>query len=158
MPPFDSPWYRAALSFARDAHAGQVDRAGKPYIEHAERVARILVRRWPDATKAQVQAALLHDSIEDCGLTAADLLAAGFEPEAVGIIAQMTHEKTEPYANYIDRIAQSGNIGAIRCKLADNEDNSSPARAHPDREAMMAHKYLPARAALETALAALTPA
>ena len=160
MPPFDSPWYHEALAFVRAAHAGQVDRAGRPIAEHAERVSRILVSRWPDATKAEIQAALGHDVIEDTALETADLINAGFEPEAAYLIKILSHSKEAfpNYADYIKMLANSGIASAIRVKLADNADNSSPARAHPDRDAMMARKYLPARAALEHALAVLTAA
>lgn len=57
--------YKAAQALAAKAHRHQVDKGGAPYIEHLERVADRLVRRWPDATPAQIQIALLHDIIED---------------------------------------------------------------------------------------------
>jgi (p)ppGpp synthase/HD superfamily hydrolase len=63
---FDETWYRNTLALARRLHAGQAAKGGQPYIEHVERVARILVERFPDATPEQVQAALLHDVLEDC--------------------------------------------------------------------------------------------
>jgi hypothetical protein len=62
---FDETWYRNTLALARRLHAGQADKGGQPYIEHVERVARILVERFPDATPEQVHAALLHDVLED---------------------------------------------------------------------------------------------
>lgn len=149
-------WYRETLELAKALHSGQVDKAGAPYWTHLERVARRLVERFPNATKGQVQAALLHDSIEDAGLTAEDLRALGIEEEAIGII-QLVSRNLNPegsYLEWIERIAASGNIGAMRVKLADNLDNSDPVRvaAIALGPKLVAERYAPARAILEQAL------
>lgn len=125
-----------------------------------ERVARRLAERFPDATKAQLQAALLHDAIEDAGVTAEELRAAGIEDEAISAI-QLVSRNLDPagtYLNWIERIAVSGNVTAIRVKLTDNLDNSDPLRvaALPAGSRMVAERYAPARAILERALAPST--
>jgi (p)ppGpp synthase/HD superfamily hydrolase len=61
----DSTCYLRAHELAAQIHEGQTDKAGRPYIERCERVARNLMRRWPEASKDEIQAALLHDVIED---------------------------------------------------------------------------------------------
>lgn len=149
-------WFRDTLEFARTLHKGQVDKAGAPYWRHLERVAHRLMERFPDATKAQFQAALLHDAIEDAGATADDLRAAGVEEEAIAAI-QLVSRNLNPEGSYLDwigRIAASGNLTAIRVKLADNLDNSDPARvaAIAAGPRMVAEKYAPARAILERAI------
>lgn len=149
-------WFRDTLEFARTLHQGQVDKAGAPYWMHLERVAHRLMERFPDATKAQLQAALLHDAIEDAGVTADDLRAAGVEEEAIAAI-RLVSRNLNPEGSYLDwigRIAASGNVTAIRVKLADNLDNSDPARvaALPAGPRMVAEKYAPARAILERAI------
>ena len=50
-----------AESLARRAHAGQLDKAGQPYVGHLERVVANLLRRWPDALRAAL-AGLERDS------------------------------------------------------------------------------------------------
>jgi (p)ppGpp synthase/HD superfamily hydrolase len=62
-----------ALGIAREAHAGQIRNGsgGRPYIEHPIAVAeRIATAGYDDET---IAAALLHDVVEDSGLTVADL-------------------------------------------------------------------------------------
>jgi (p)ppGpp synthase/HD superfamily hydrolase len=150
-------WYGETLALARRLHAGQVDKAGEPYWCHLERVARRLVDRFADATKAEIQAALLHDSIEDAGATPEMLHELGIESEAVEIIAMLSRnlDPAGSYLEWIERIALSENNGAIRVKLADNLDNSDPVRvaAIPAGAKMLADKYAPARSILERALA-----
>ncbi|WP_395457700.1 HD domain-containing protein (plasmid) [Azospirillum melinis] len=152
----DTVWFRDTLEFAKTLHQGQLDKAGAPYWKHLERVAHRLIERFPDATKAQLQAALLHDAIEDAGVTADDLRAAGVEEEAIAAI-RLVSRNLDPEGSYLDwigRIAASGNVTAIRVKLADNLDNSDPARvaAIAAGPRMVAEKYAPARAILEQAL------
>ncbi|WP_109048874.1 HD domain-containing protein [Azospirillum sp. TSA6c] len=152
----DTVWFRDTLEFAKTLHQGQLDKAGAPYWKHLERVAHRLIERFPDATKAQLQAALLHDAIEDAGVTADDLRAAGVEEEAITAI-RLVSRNLDPEGSYLDwigRIAASGNVTAIRVKLADNLDNSDPARvaAIAAGPRMVAEKYAPARAILEQAL------
>lgn len=50
-----------ADQLAADAHAGQVDKGGKPYIEHVRRVAGYVDR----SDSYAIAAALLHDILED---------------------------------------------------------------------------------------------
>lgn len=149
-------WFRDTLEFAKALHQGQVDKAGAPYWRHLERVAHRLIERFPDATKAQIQAALLHDAIEDAGVSTEDLRTAGIEDEAIAAI-QLVSRNLNPEGSYLDwiaRIAASGNLTAIRVKLADNLDNSDPARvaALAAGPRMVAEKYAPAREILERAL------
>jgi guanosine-3',5'-bis(diphosphate) 3'-pyrophosphohydrolase len=60
-----------ALEFAVQKHAGQTRRSGHPYIEHPVSIARYLADLHLDTTT--LSAALLHDVIEDCGVTVEEL-------------------------------------------------------------------------------------
>lgn len=60
-------------SLAERAHEGQVDKAGRPYIEHVRAVAAGLTPFGDEL----VMAGLLHAVIEDTAWTAGQLLAAG---------------------------------------------------------------------------------
>ena len=62
---------RRAYEFAAFAHDGQLRKSGDPYITHPVAVAEIIADLQQDATL--VAAALLHDVVEDCGVTLADL-------------------------------------------------------------------------------------
>lgn len=145
-------WFAETLAFAQAAHAGQIDKGGHPYADHVERVARRVAEMFPDATREQVQAALLHDVIEDTDVTV-DELQARFGPRVAAIVAALTKPLGAVYTDYISNLAASGDIDAVRVKLADNLDNSDPARAHPDQARMVGERYAPARAVLEAALA-----
>ena len=79
---------------ARARHAGQVEKAGQPYVDHLKRVAfaaeqravMAAVARLPIDIDAVVQAAWLHDVIEDTATTVANLLNAGY---AVSVVAMV---------------------------------------------------------------------
>ena len=106
-----------AIGFAAEAHFGQRDKQGAPYILHVLRVALSL----PDRD-AQIVGAL-HDVVEDTGNDLDDLRDAGFSEYLVRAVDTLTHRKDEgeSYENYIERVAQSPL--ASRVKLADLRDN-----------------------------------
>ncbi|MCB9497214.1 MAG: hypothetical protein H6686_10065 [Fibrobacteria bacterium] len=62
-----------ALRLAVDSHAGQLDRAGQPYILH---VLQVVMGSRPDPEAMAVAA--LHDVVEDSSVTLADLKSQGF--------------------------------------------------------------------------------
>jgi (p)ppGpp synthase/HD superfamily hydrolase len=73
MSPDQAAFVGRALAFALERHAGQT-RKGKadvPYASHPLRVAGLVLEHGGDAV--QVAVALLHDVIEDCGVTDAEL-------------------------------------------------------------------------------------
>ena len=60
-----------AYAYANDLHSGQLRRSGEPYIQHPVNAAIYLADLNLDA--ATIAAALLHDVIEDCGVTVQQL-------------------------------------------------------------------------------------
>jgi (p)ppGpp synthase/HD superfamily hydrolase len=146
----------AMSQLAARLHAGQVDKAGAPYIDHLTRVAENLLRRWPDASHAEVAAAWLHDALEDTDATVQSLLAAGVPAEAVEIVQAVTKPEGAIYLDWISELASTGPIGAVRVKLADNDDNRDPARvaALPGASERVVTRYEPARKLLEARLSA----
>jgi (p)ppGpp synthase/HD superfamily hydrolase len=120
-----------AIAFALESHAGQKDKAGKPYIFHTLRVADRVRAELPGDIDAQV-AAILHDVMEDAGKSAADLVIAGFSGrvvELVRILSRLPNEagKKKPYHLFVGDIRADG-YPAIPIKLADLADNLDPDR------------------------------
>jgi GTP pyrophosphokinase/guanosine-3',5'-bis(diphosphate) 3'-pyrophosphohydrolase len=71
---------REAFKFADEAHLGQFRASGEPYITHPLAVAR-LVADWRLDAQA-VMAALMHDAMEDCGVTKIELIERFGSPTA----------------------------------------------------------------------------
>lgn len=76
-----------AYSVAVAAHDGQVRRSGEPYVLHPVAVATIVASLGLDDTT--IAAALLHDAVEDTGVTIADL-EASFGAEVAAIVDGVT--------------------------------------------------------------------
>ena len=111
-----------AIAIAAEAHAGQKDRAGAPYILHP---IRLMIQM--DSENAMM-AAVLHDVVENSVWTLDDLRKEGFSSEVLNAVDCLTHrdKEGEDYWDYIQR-AKSDPI-AIKVKLADLEDNLNPDR------------------------------
>ena len=71
---------RDAYKFADQAHLGQLRASGEPYITHPLAVAD-LVADWRLDAQA-VMAALMHDAMEDCGITKIELIERFGAPTA----------------------------------------------------------------------------
>ena len=89
-----------ALQIAKEAHAGQVDKAGKDYILHPMTVASYM------DTDVEKTIAYLHDVLEDTSVTV-DELRNHFSNEIVDTVITLTHRKDESYFEYIQRISKS---------------------------------------------------
>lgn len=72
LPSSDVQKIKEAFRFSDEAHLGQFRRSGAPYITHPLAVAEILTEWRLDG--AAIQAALLHDVIEDCGIEQSQLI------------------------------------------------------------------------------------
>jgi (p)ppGpp synthase/HD superfamily hydrolase len=115
------------FAFMKQAHHGQLDKSGKPYWQHP---LRVMYRLGARATEAERHAALLHDVIEDCPVTYDDLRARGYSEEVIEIVRLVSKDPHDgmTYRQWMTAIAESGNVQAMRVKLADLADNLSPAR------------------------------
>lgn len=119
-----------ALKIAYDAHHGQVDKGGIPYIFHPTHLAE----EMDDEISTCV--ALLHDVVEDTPVTL-ETLAKTFPPEVIEAVAVMTHKGGEPYWEYVERIKT--NPIARKVKLADLRHNSDESRLPNATAATLAH-------------------
>ena len=130
-----------SIEIMRRAHEGQVDKCGRPYYLHPLRVAMRLVHCTPE----ERHAALLHDVVEDTPLTLDDLRALGYGEEVIELVDILTRRVPagESHRQYLERIVASGNVKALRVKLADVIDNMSPARSRdlPPEHRGMTHRF-----------------
>ena len=129
-----------ALEIALREHRRQKDKAGAPYILHPIR----LMIRLSDDTERIV--ALLHDVVEDGGLTFNDLRDRGFPERVLGPLRLVTklpeeHGSDEGYAAFITRL-QDDPV-ARRVKMADLQDNMDLTRFKQptDEDRQRAAKY-----------------
>lgn len=113
--------FEKALMIAIQAHSGQTDKQGKPYILHPLAVASQL-----DSLELKT-IALLHDTIEDSWVSKEFLLENGIPEELVEVIALLTKPKDIPYEDYLRRV--KANPMALAVKKADLAHNTSPERA-----------------------------
>ncbi|MBV7495397.1 HD domain-containing protein [Pseudomonas sp. PDM24] len=116
-----------AIAIAAAAHEGQVDKGGAPYILHP---LKVMLRV---NTLEERIVAVLHDVVEDCGISFDDLRKEGFSETVLMAIASVTKVPDELYEEFIERAAQNP-IGRV-VKLADLEENSDLSRiAQPSWE------------------------
>lgn len=113
---------RKAMTIAYNAHHGKPDKGGFPYIFHPIHLAEQM------DTEETVCIALLHDVVEDTEMTFEDLKNGGFTDEIIDSLRLLTHDKSEDYLIYIQRLKDSGNLNAIKVKLADLNHNSDLSR------------------------------
>jgi (p)ppGpp synthase/HD superfamily hydrolase len=114
---------RQALAFARARHGQQLRRGSEtPYWVHLVRVAMELAR-WGEDSPVLLQAALLHDTVEDTRTTLGEI-RVGFGAEVADLVDWLTapDDQAELPA-YYERLQASAPFGAQILKLADRVDN-----------------------------------
>ena len=109
----------AARLLATQAHSGQTDKAGLPYITHPMRVAGRL-----DTPEAQV-VGWLHDTVEDTSLTLAEI-EAQFGSETAAAVNAISRREGEAWRDYLGRVAANPVAKAV--KISDLIDNSNLGR------------------------------
>ena len=136
-----------AEAMARAAHAGQVDKAGQPYMDHVHAVADAVAHRGVDHRIV----ALLHDTLEDCAdrnIVSPALIAAAFGGDIAAAVDAITKRDGEEYIDgYIARVL--ANPLATEVKRADLAHNMG--RLHcldPATQDRLKAKYAPVRKAL----------
>lgn len=115
-----TPATKKALRLCFEAHKGQVDKSGMPYVFHPFHLAE----QMKDENSTVV--ALLHDVVEDTNLTFDDLRAFGFENDIMEALMLLTHEDDIPYLTYVAAIKRNPIARAV--KLADLQHNSDLSR------------------------------
>ncbi|WP_298213524.1 HD domain-containing protein, partial [Acidovorax sp.] len=116
---------RQAYRFADEAHLGQLRNSGEPYITHPIAVAAQCATWKLDAQA--LMAALLHDAMEDCGVTKADLIDRFGAPvaELVDGLTKLdklqfnTREENQAESFRKMLLAMARDVRVILIKLAD---------------------------------------
>lgn len=137
--PTEKDMVRKAYTVARDAHAW-VDRlSGEPYIIHPIRVLEFLMMIQPDA--ASMQAALLHDVIEDTDTTKEEIeLLFGEEVaelcEWLVKVSKVRFSGEERQLETLKKtfLAMGKDLRVIFIKLADRIHNIQTLHYHPKKE------------------------
>lgn len=111
----DSDMIKRVYAFAAECHRGQVDKAGCKYIEHPKRVAD-RCEHFDEKI-----AALLHDTMEDCGVTPDMLRELGLSEEIIDAVQACTKKKHEDYFDFVRRAGKNRIARAV--KMHDLEDN-----------------------------------
>lgn len=113
-------YLETAIAIAVQAHAGQVDKAGRPYILHPLRVMAAMTTDEERAT------AVLHDVIEDTPIEGRDLIDADIPPAVVVAVDVLTKIPGMAYEDYLERV--KANPIARQVKLSDLRDNMDLSR------------------------------
>ena len=165
-------WFWTLVTAVGRQQAGITDRIGRPWAQHFERVALRVLFRNPAASRAQLEAALLHDAFMDRGGGQAMLEELGVSDVAIEMIRITTPPpkadfyrdfeaigpaECELYLDYAHTLATSGKRAAIEMKLADVTDTIDACRAGAT-EVLVGQwrdRYEPTRRILEAALTSM---
>ena len=120
---------RKAYRFADEAHLGQLRSSGEPYITHPIAVAAQCADWKLDAQA--LMAALLHDAIEDCGVSKPELIERFGAPVAELVdgltklekLAFNTREENQAESFRKMLLAMARDVRVILVKLADRTHN-----------------------------------
>jgi GTP diphosphokinase / guanosine-3',5'-bis(diphosphate) 3'-diphosphatase len=138
FPSADADLLRRAYAVADRWHAGQTRKSGAPYVTHPLAVAILLAEIGMDTTT--LVAALLHDTVEDTGLTIGEVKAE-FGAEVAVLVDGVTkldgsrwgdHAEAETFRKMI--VAASIDLRVLVIKLADRVHNLRTLAFHPKRE------------------------
>ncbi len=129
LSPSDLEQVRQAYRFADEAHLGQLRNSGEPYITHPIAVTAQCAEWKLDAQA--LMAALLHDALEDCGVTKAELIERFGSPvaEMVDGLTKLeklhfsTREENQAESFRKMLLAMARDVRVILIKLADRTHN-----------------------------------
>ena len=110
---------KKAMNIAYEAHHGQYDKGGFPYINHPLHLAEQM------DTEYECIVALLHDVVEDTNVKMEELDKI-FPKEVMDAVKLLTHDSSIEYMDYIRKIKT--NDIATKVKLADLKHNYDKSR------------------------------
>lgn len=127
-----------AMMVAHWFHRGQTDMAGRPYVEHLERVARPF-----KGVPTLESIAWLHDVVEDTDCTLNDLRDLWFPLEIVEAVDAITQRPGEPVEDYWLRVKANPYARAVKVKgdIPDNSDERRLDYLPPHLQDKLRNKY-----------------
>lgn len=133
-----------AYTFAERKHEGQKRKDGKPYITHPENVALILLNEFGITDREIIEAALLHDTIEDTDTTY-DEIKNQFGEKVADYVLHLTKPDNENQAiKYWESLKQAPD-DVKKIKIADRIHNlrtSDFSKLFQDRYLEKTKKYI----------------
>ena len=130
-----TPLTNRAMQIAYEAHHGQTDKCGQPYIFHPYHLAEQM------GSEYAVCVALLHDVLEDTDFPRS-VLAAEFPEEVMVAVDLLTHDENVPYLEYVEKLKSNPLAKAV--KLADLTHNCDSTRMPldgPEVQRRLEEKY-----------------
>ena len=133
-----APQLLSAIAFAAERHRDQrrKDREASPYINHPIALAHLLATTGGIDDIVVLQAAVLHDTVEDTNTTL-DELVERFGSQVAGVVAEVTDDKALPKARrkelQVEHAAHKSREAAL-VKLADKTCNLRDMAASPPRD------------------------
>jgi guanosine-3',5'-bis(diphosphate) 3'-pyrophosphohydrolase len=159
QPGADTALIEKAYVFAAKCHDGQTRKSGDPYFVHPVSVAGIITEMKLDVSS--ICAALLHDVVEDCGITDAQIKFE-FGEEIAFLVDGVTKLGNINFASKEDLqaesfrkmvVAMARDIRVLVVKLADRLDNMRTLEhMKPDSQERIARETLEIYAALAARL------
>ncbi len=130
-PEADADQIRSAYDFAALAHEGQFRATGEPYVIHPLNVAMLLADMHLDAET--IEAALLHDTIEDTAATNEDL-AKQFGPTVAHLVEGVTK------LSNVSKLQREGS--AEKVEKSEREREKSRADSHQQQAENLRKMFL----------------
>ena len=124
------------IALSLEAHSGQTDRLGNPYILHP-----LHLMANVDGEEEKMTA-ILHDVVEDTDVTMDELQALGLPESVLTAVALLTHDKENvPYDNYVKNLKPNPIARAV--KMADLRHNMDIRRLPKvtEKDAIRMDKY-----------------
>lgn len=126
---------KKAMNVAFEAHQGQLDKCGVPYILHPVHLAE----QMPDETTTI--AALLHDVVEDTDVTFEQLAEHGFSSDIMDALVLLTHDESVEYMDYVTALKDNPIARVVKiADLCHNRDNTRMTGVNYDESWLKAQK------------------
>lgn len=127
-----------AIQFASEKHLNQIDKGGHPYILHPLRI----MMRLRTSDEELMAIAVLHDVMEDCGVTTSDLADIGMPWRVIEGVNYLTMKPGQTYESYIESLR--GFLDALLVKREDLRDNSDITRLKgvSEKDILRMQKYM----------------
>ena len=122
------------ICIAVKAHRGAKDLEGKPVILHPLRVGLM------GQNEDEIIAGVLHDVVEDTEITISYLEEQGVSDKVLKALELLTHNEEETYREYIERLAKSNNMLAMRVKLNDLTHNIERGKQYGHQSLVKRHE------------------